>query len=169
MAFFKFGKKKEQVPSFSDLDIPPPPLPSEAEIPPPPMAAEGHPPSELPEIKFGEFENVPFEQFSELPSLEPEPKEPELTRAQKEEMKEELEAKEINEPIFVKSSQFKNVLFEINSIRDKLKESETILSDLEDIKYDRESQFKKWNSQLEDIQKKLMLMDKTLFKGGLKW
>ena len=168
MAFLKFGKKKEQIPSFSDLDIPPPPLPSDTEIPPP-IAEEDHPPSELPEIKMSEFENMPhFEEFPELPPIEsvPEDKEPELTRAQKEDMREELEAKEITEPIFVKSSQFKNVLFEINSIRDKLKESETILSDLEDIKDDRESQFKKWNFQLEDIQKKLMLMDKTLFKGG---
>lgn len=166
--FFKFGKKKEQFPSFSDLDIPPPPLPSEADIPQP-IAEEDHPPSELPEIKPSEFENMPhFEEFPELPPIEsvPEEKEPELTLAQKEEMRGELEAKEITQPIFVKSSQFKNVLFEINSIREKLKESETILSDLEDIKEDRESQFKKWNSQLEDIQKKLMLMDKTLFKGG---
>ncbi|MDO8740287.1 MAG: hypothetical protein Q7J54_01790 [Candidatus Woesearchaeota archaeon] len=169
MAFFKFGKKKEQFPSFSDLDIPPPPLPSEAEIPPMQIAEEAHPPSELPEIKPSEFENLPvFEEFPELPPIEsvPEEKEPELTRFQKEDMRAELEAKDITEPIFVKSSQFKNVLFEINSIREKLKESETILSDLEDIKDDRESQFKKWNSQLEDIQKKLMLMDKTLFKGG---
>lgn len=66
--------------------------------------------------------------------------------------------------IFVRTENFKHVVDNLNSIKKKIKESENALSRLNDVKNDEDKQYEKWHSQLEEVQRKLMFVDKMLFE-----
>lgn len=69
-----------------------------------------------------------------------------------------------NKEIFVRTENFKFVVDNLNSIKKKIKESEKALARLNDIKNSEDKEYEKWHSQLEDVQRKLMYADKTLFE-----
>ena len=72
----------------------------------------------------------------------------------------------------------KNILLEIEDLtgklnvlissskEDLLKESEDILTRLEDIKSSKDKEFEHWRSCLEDMERKLLWIDKQLFGKG---
>ena len=63
---------------------------------------------------------------------------------------------------------FRNVLRNISEIRGSLKVSNEVLSKLNEIDANAEKDFEKWKNVMTDLQKKLVFVDKTLFKGGKK-
>src|SRR3989338_6326796 len=67
--------------------------------------------------------------------------------------------------IYVKVDRFKATLGSINIIRSDLRKSEEALMKLENIKNAKDRAFDKFKASLEDLQKKLIFVDKTLFKG----
>ncbi len=67
--------------------------------------------------------------------------------------------------IYVKVDSFKAMLGTINMARNSLKASEDALAKLENIKMSKDKSFDKVKISLEDLQKKLIFIDKTLFKG----
>lgn len=173
MGFLRFLKKSKV--KTEDLDVPPP-------FPPPPLEAseeelgltaeEELPP--LPEIKEEPEEITPIPPETPAPQeaiLEPGPVPiEELPIIPKPEIKEpfkRIEEKEIKriKPIFVEVDIFRNnVLKNIAIIKNELKNSNEILSELGKLEQNESNLFKDWYSKMEDVQKRLMSIDKIIFK-----
>jgi len=68
-------------------------------------------------------------------------------------------------PHHIRLDKFKETLRNINHIRSDLKKSDDILHNLVKSIGEEGSGFEKWKSSMGDIQKKLIFVDKTLFKG----
>ena len=67
--------------------------------------------------------------------------------------------------IYVSVDNFKATLGSINMVRSDLRKSEEALMKLESIKNAKDKSFDKMKSSLDDLQRKLIFVDKTLFKG----
>ena len=67
--------------------------------------------------------------------------------------------------MYVRVDKFKAAIGSINVIRSDLKKSEDALMKLENIKVAKDRNFEKVRSSLDDLQKKIIFIDKTLFKG----
>ena len=67
--------------------------------------------------------------------------------------------------IYIKVENFKAMLGSINMARSGLRSSEEAIMKLENIKASKDKSFDKIKSSLDDLQKKLIFVDKTLFKG----
>lgn len=161
---FKFLKKKEEkiappIPkpkgAKEELEIPPAP-PSEEELPEFP---------EIPEFK----EEKP--KIHEIPSAPPEPIKPKAEKIEEKVFKEEKAEitkaelhEEVTKPTFVRMESFQSIISELNLIKSIAKESEDAIARVDDFAGDQEKEFNKWQTQLNDIQKKLIFVDKTTFK-----
>jgi len=67
--------------------------------------------------------------------------------------------------IYVRIDSFKAALGNINIVRSDLRKSDEALNKLEGIKSAKDKSLDKVKSSLDDLQKKLIFIDKTLFKG----
>ena len=77
-----------------------------------------------------------------------------------------LEHKDAKGPIFMRVDKFRSVLRNISEVRGSLKVSNEILSRLNEIDANAEKGFEKWKNVMADLQKKLVFVDKTLFKNN---
>ncbi|MBW2978397.1 hypothetical protein KY331_06130 [Candidatus Woesearchaeota archaeon] len=165
---FKFLKKKEEKLA---PPIPKPKGAKELEIPPAPPSEEELP--EFPEIP--EFKEEEKPEIHEIPIAPPKPEpmkaeKPEAqkieARAFKEERKElkKAEMREEFKPLFIKMESFQSIINELGHIKSIAKESEDAIARVDDFAGDQEKEFNKWHSQLNDMQKKLIFIDKTIFK-----
>jgi len=68
-------------------------------------------------------------------------------------------------PGHIRLDKFKETLKNINRIRNDLRKSDEILHKLVTSTGEEGSGLEKWKNSMEDIQKKLIFVDKTLFKG----
>ena len=187
-------KKEEELPPLPPLKperkmkagLTPSPLKSEiehikpigkAEIPSLPEKPE--PPMEklkpLPEFPKKEIKPLPAPEHEEKPKKLPEFPEIKEPAAEEKLFEEESVyevAKEVEElkehvplkPVFVEVERFKDILDDLNSTRISLKDGVEIMSKLEEIRLEKDKNFDNWKSQLEDIQRKLIFIDKTLFE-----
>ena len=71
----------------------------------------------------------------------------------------------IGKSVYVEVESFKSSLSHISDVRSSLRKSEGELSKLESIKSAKDKSFEKLRVSLDDLQKKLIFIDKTLFKG----
>ena len=154
---FKFGEetpptesKLPELPKeeMHDLDIPSfPSLEEEHEFTPKPPMKEHEPDFPLPDKESMEPEEEPEHEYTgsvaERRHLGRMPKGPHHIRLDK----------------------FKETLKNINKIRSDLKKSDDILHNLVKSIGEEGSGFEKWKNSMGDIQKKLIFVDKTLFKG----
>ncbi|MBI2654577.1 hypothetical protein HYX02_07280 [Candidatus Woesearchaeota archaeon] len=146
---------------------------------------------DFPELKMenGEFELPPLEPETEQISPElpartaiPEPKftipepatqteapkmeaEPSLPTARGLFREEKRPMGKTPKTIYVRVDRFKATLGNINIVRSDLRKSEEALAKLENLKVSKDKAFEKTKSSLEDLQRKLIFIDKTLFKG----
>ena len=67
--------------------------------------------------------------------------------------------------IYIRIDNFKATLGSINIVRSDLRKSEEALNKLETIKGAKDRSFDKVKTSIDDLQKKLIFIDKTLFKG----
>ena len=67
--------------------------------------------------------------------------------------------------IYVRVDNFKATLGNISIVRSDLRKSEDALIKLESMKYSKDKSFDKIRYLLDDVQKKIIFVDKTLFKG----
>ena len=67
--------------------------------------------------------------------------------------------------VYIRVDKFKMALDGIGMIRNSLRKSDEALLKLESIKNSKDRSFDKVKSSLEDLQKKIIFIDKTLFKG----
>ena len=97
-----------------------------------------------------------------------------LERAEKEAVKSqqiELDVRDdltLKKPIFVYIDLYKEMLKEISLIKNNTKEGSDNLARIDEFREDQEKEFKKWGTQIKDIQKKLTYVDKTLFGSKTK-
>jgi hypothetical protein len=75
------------------------------------------------------------------------------------------EPRSINRPLFVKSDNFQKVLGRIKTAKESLKSCEDHLYAINDMKAKEDNKLKLWKSKLEDIQRKLIYVDKSLFEN----
>jgi hypothetical protein len=71
---------------------------------------------------------------------------------------------EAHQPVYVRVDKFKDVLRNVTTIKNQVKISNDVLAKLNEIDANREKEFGNWRSSLLDLQKKLIFIDKTLFK-----
>ena len=172
MGFLRFLKKEKPRLTGSELDVPPIPPPTEEgedlgltsigeDIPPPPLDEDMLPPFPGPV----EEERKPFEDFI--------PKEESVLVTEEAPITGEAvkppvvfsDEKIVIKPIFVRAEKFKGVLGEIGGIKTDLKKSENAVASINSLEGSKEKELVKWQNVLNDVEKKLMLIDKTLFKG----
>lgn len=67
--------------------------------------------------------------------------------------------------VYIRVDNFRAALDNISMVRGSLRNSEEALTRMESIKSAKDKSFDKFKSSLEDLQKKLIFIDKTLFKG----
>lgn len=67
--------------------------------------------------------------------------------------------------VYVRIDKFKNALGGINAIRNDLRKNEEAMAKLENIKSTKDRSIEKVKFCMDDLQKKLIFVDKTLFKG----
>lgn len=69
-----------------------------------------------------------------------------------------------NKPKFIDINDFRSILSNIGYIKGKLKESSDVLERLNDTKLEEDKAFEKWRLELEDVQRKMLFIDKSLFE-----
>ncbi len=67
-------------------------------------------------------------------------------------------------PLFINLSGYKTILLTVDDIRDHLKRANDRLADLNGIKSREDSALEAWHSSLENIQRKMIFIDRSLFE-----
>jgi len=67
-------------------------------------------------------------------------------------------------PLFVKVDDYRRIMADLDLILNDLKESNNLIVRLNSIKNGLDTQFDRWHSEMEDLQRKLVFIDKTLFE-----
>jgi hypothetical protein len=138
-----------QEPALSDDEIMPPPPPIEGkpvsglEIPLPPGKETGN--VEAKSIKES-FKEAIMEKFAS-----PQAEKPRLERGGS---------------IFVNVDDYREILNSTSTIRSSLGEAEDIVSRLNELKNEKDKEFDKWRLKLEDVERKLIFIDKTVFEAN---
>jgi hypothetical protein len=175
-----FTKKKK----FDDIDLPPPPPPV-SELPPVPPVQSSSDDFELPPLpSIGEQNNFKSDDI-ELPPLPPlessdedqSMPEPPMLEVQSDDETpqpverrtlpsvEELKEKRVIEgPLFVNVGSYKDVISNVNLVREKIRESEAYAEKLNEIKNTKDKYFEQLRAKLEDLQRKSLYVDKILFE-----
>ena len=71
----------------------------------------------------------------------------------------------IEGPLFIRSDDFQRVLGRISDTKEILKAQEERMFKINEIKNKEEKKFVLWKNKLEDIQRKMIYVDKTLFEN----
>ncbi|NQU79205.1 hypothetical protein HQ545_05560 [Candidatus Woesearchaeota archaeon] len=72
--------------------------------------------------------------------------------------------RDANGPRFIKTDDFRQVLEQIEDIKSKFKEEDDILFRITEIKNAQDSKFEDFRQSLEDMQRKLLFVDRSLFE-----
>jgi hypothetical protein len=176
MGFLKFFGKKTEPAKVEDLDLPPMPPPLadvsgddfgsiEEQFPPlPDMNLTGT--QEQQSQTSGEEQIAP----PESPEQEPAPEEQQAPAAAPP-VQSRIDAYRpadslSSSPLYLEVNSYRgSVLKGIMSIKTELNGFDELLSSLGKIETQESSMLREWYFKMEDVQKKLMSMDKTLFKG----
>ena len=99
------------------------------------------------------------------------PKQPEITPYQKFESdavrqeRDVLSHKQTKGPVYIRVEKFRDILGGMSTIRNNVKIAEQSITRLNEIDENRDKVFDRWHNVMMDMQKKLIFVDKTLFKG----
>lgn len=138
MALFSLGKKKE-IKEFPDFKFS-----EESKLPPLPTT----------ESSFPKFPKFPKKEVSSEPFNIPIRKPPMI--------QERGVSKKI--PLFVKISKYKTVMSTLHKIKEKVQESENILSKLDVIKSEEDRELSSWHENISEIKERLLEIDENLFE-----
>lgn len=195
MGFLKFLKKEKRRDDLDELDLPPAPPPLEgfnddSSFPEFPDLGVKH--EEMPDFNFNEddfkdlgkedvMKEFPRYSLQENPAPMPPMNIPQpINEAEEQEPVNQLIPKEkpafalekkpsrmsMGSSLYIKVDRFKIALGSINVVRNDLKKTEDALMKLEEIKSMEEKSMNKIRLSLDDLQKKLAFVDKTLFGEG---
>ena len=114
------------------------------------------------EKPFEEVKEIKEEIPEELPSLEiPEAKE---EKEEFEEVKPVVKERVGFKPIFVNISEYENSLAHISQSKNILSDIDRSIETSNDIKNIKDSEFEKFHNKLEDIERKLLYVDRKIFE-----
>ena len=71
-------------------------------------------------------------------------------------------AKEV--PVFIKIDDYKDVIDVMELIKNKILEANGVLEKIRRLKAEEDAELELWNSNLEDIERKISYIDRTLFE-----
>jgi hypothetical protein len=148
------------VPPVEELDIPPPPQYPKQQVAPRPEIPMPivHEPLIQQEQQITQKIEVPIEQLLAPKIQIPRPQELSRERI--------LNAIGIEkEPIFVRVDDYREILEGMTRIRNNLKEATDLVLRLNELKNEEDKEFDKWRLELEDVQRKLMYVDKIIFES----
>ena len=74
----------------------------------------------------------------------------------------EIMAKEV--PVFIKIDDYKDVIDVMELIKNKILEANGVLEKIRKLKAEEDAELELWNSNLEDIERKISYIDRTLFE-----
>ena len=72
-------------------------------------------------------------------------------------------------PVFVKIEEYKDILDILELIKDRLNGAKRTLADINEMKNDEDSELEMWESTLNEIEKNLDSIDRTLFEPESTW
>jgi hypothetical protein len=172
-----FGKKKEDekldIPKPSDNsqtnELPKLELPKFEDIGQPEEHSGGYEETqhdELPDL--GTISSKP--ETEEVPQQEP-PVEPQQELPPQEPPRQEsfaappvMDNSSSERPLFVRIDDFKDAMKKVDNIKESLAKTDEILSKLENIKAEEETEFKAWHEDIKKIKDKVMDIDNILFE-----
>ena len=161
---FEFPEKEEKMELSKEGTMPDFPTFPELEESPstsiPPFSTSPRIPEPMPSIQ----QPMP-EQSAEEAEFTPSDAYPKMERRLFAQEKRMLRERPSLKTIYVRVDKFKATLGSINMVRSDLRKSEEALTRLENIKNAKDKSFEKLKSSLDDIQRKFIFVDKTLFKG----
>ena len=67
-------------------------------------------------------------------------------------------------PVFVKIEDYKDIVDVLDLIKDRLAEAKRTLADINELKNDEDAELELWGSTLNEIEKKIGDIDRTLFE-----
>ena len=70
-------------------------------------------------------------------------------------------------PVFVRIEDYKDVLDIIDMIKSKLAEAKEILTKINELKNEEDAELELWRSGIEEVERKVAFIDKTLFEPAL--
>ncbi|MBW2975918.1 hypothetical protein KY347_00570 [Candidatus Woesearchaeota archaeon] len=114
------------------------------------------------------FERIPLEEELKLEAPKVEIPEIKLYREDKPGFKEERvvpKRKETGGPIFIRVDNFRDIITKINTMKNDSKIAVHSIEKLNEANLNMEKIFESWHGVMNDLQKKLVFMDNTLFKG----
>jgi len=68
-------------------------------------------------------------------------------------------------PIFIKIEQYRDVLNIMSVLKNKIKEGKEIVAKINQLKNEEDVQLSEWATELEELEKRLELIDKSLVKA----
>lgn len=72
--------------------------------------------------------------------------------------------RQVTSPIYIKSTSFRRILEYLILTHNDLKQAQATMTRLNELKNEKDRQFLLWKENLEEIQRKLVLIDNTLFE-----
>jgi hypothetical protein len=67
-------------------------------------------------------------------------------------------------PVFVRIEEYKDVLDIMNMIKNKIEEAKETLGKINELKNEEDAELELWHTGLEEVERKTMFVDKTLFE-----
>ena len=67
-------------------------------------------------------------------------------------------------PIYVKLDEYRDILDIMNLIKSKLSEAKLTMGKINEIKNEEDSELELWKSELDEVERKIQFIDKTLFE-----
>ena len=67
-------------------------------------------------------------------------------------------------PVFVKVDQYKDVLDVMNMIKNKIEDAKETLGKINELKNEEDAELELWHTGLEEIERKVVFIDKVLFE-----
>jgi predicted nuclease with TOPRIM domain len=66
-------------------------------------------------------------------------------------------------PIYVKIDEYKDILDVVDMMKHKIAETKEVLRRLNEIKNEEDSELEQWKSQLDEVERRIAFIDKTMF------
>lgn len=166
-------EKPEENEKF-EIPRPIPDFPIESKLPEPPKFGSPRPirgisreSGMFAEPKF-DFQPKPQQERQDYEeSAEPGPVRDYAQKAEKEAVREEkalISHKDASGKTYIRMDRFRSILMDINDVKNDIKNASASLEKMQGIDKNKEIEFEKWKANMNDLQKKIIFVDKTLFK-----
>ena len=70
-------------------------------------------------------------------------------------------------PVFVKINDYKDVLEVVGLLNDKLEKAKEAMARINELKNEEDTELELWQAELDEIERKLDFVDKSLFKPDI--